>query len=152
MNYSSIDLSKFELENADPAKVVQALVNADGKNRSERRKIIKSLGKYHNREKYYSKQLQAENVAIRKEYQQELDKRINEARDNVHDGLIDNWKRSTALVGLVLKRKYNWSNGRIGSLIEKANELHVEMVRSGEWEHILELLDEECDITLECED
>lgn len=152
MKYGTTDLSRFELDGADTANIVQSLVNDRGKNRSERRKIMKSLGKYQNRDMYFNKQIQKETDTLREKYQKELDSRLDDAQEAVLDGLADNWKKSTALAALVLKRKYNWSNGRVGQFIEKANDLHVELIESGEWESVLELLDKECDILLEVAD
>lgn len=152
MNYSSIDLSKFELHNSDPELVIQALVNENGKNRSERRKIAKAFSKVQNRDKYYVQQRARENMALRDQYQKELEEKLDHATEAVHNGLIDNWKKSMALAALVLKRKYNWSDGRIGMLIDKANQLHIEMVKSGEWEHIDQILEDECGIELEVSD
>ena len=152
MDYRSIDTSMLELHNADVLDVVTATINSKSRNRAERRKNMKALGKMENRERYFAdKQLKTSNN-LRKEYQKELDSRVASCKEQLTDGLIDNWKKSTALAAIVLKRKYNWNTGRVQMFIEKMNDLHVEMLESGEWDNVLQILDEECDIQLEVTD
>ena len=152
MDYRSIDTSMLELHNADVLDVVTATINSKSRNRAERRKNMKALGKMENRERYFAdKQLKTSNN-LRKEYQKELDSRVASCKEQLTDGLVDNWKKSIAVVALVLKRKYNWSNGRIWALVEKIDTMHIEMLESGEWDNIEEILDEECDIQLEVTD
>lgn len=152
MNLSGSYLSKLELHTSDPEQVIQALVNENGKNRSERRQIARAFGKVKNRDAYYEKQRARENENLRDQYQKMLDARIDNAEHVVHDGLVDNWTKMMALMALVLKRKYNWNDGRIGSFIEKANELHKNLVASGEWADIEKLVEDECSIELEVSD
>ena len=152
MNLSGSYISKLELHCSDPEQVIQALVNENCKNRSERRQIAKAFGKVQSRDKYYEQQRLKDTIALREKYQQELDKKLDATTEAVHDGLVDNWKKSMGLMALVLKRKYNWSDGRIGMLIEKANELHKDMVISGEWDDLPRILEEECGIELEVSD
>ena len=147
--YSTIDTSLLELENANVANIVNARVNEAAHNRADKRKIMKALSKMENREQYFSKKQSKESSLLRKEYQKELDKRVENCKEQVTDGLIDNWKKSTALAAIVLKRKYNWNVGRIQTFIQKVNDLHIEMLESGEWDDVLQILDDECDIQLE---
>jgi hypothetical protein len=137
--YSSIDTSKLELENADAVDVVNSMITG---NRKQRRNIMKALNKVENRDAVYNKRFAAETRQLHADYQKQFDEKIM-------DGLVDDWKKSTALAALTLKRKYNWSKGRCQAFIEKMNEMHIEMVKSGEYEKIVQLLDEECDVQLE---
>lgn len=148
MKYGTLNLQKLELENADTANIVQSLVNDKARNRSERRKIMKSLGKYENRDKYFERQMAKETDEMRDKFQNQLDKRIDEAKDVVNKGLIDNWEKSVALSALVLKRIYNWSNNRVSNFIIKSNELHLAMRDNGEWDNIVQILSDECDINI----
>ena len=152
MKYSNVDTSMLDLENANVANVVGARINESARNRQERRKIMKALGKVQNREKFFNKKELQTTKQLRKEYQKELDARVEDCKEQVTDGLIDNWKKSTALAAIVLKRKYNWNAGRVQMFIEKMNDLHVEMLESGEWDNVLQILDDECDIQLEVSD
>lgn len=145
----SINTNLLEIENADVTKIVQSMIDDGVSNRKERRRVEKALGKLRNRQNACTVKSHEESQRLQKQYQEELDRRIEKSQILVDDGLADNWKKMTALAGLTLKRKYNWSIGRVGSFIEKANDLHKEMIKSGEWEHILEVLDKECDIQLE---
>ena len=147
--YNTLNLSRLEMENADVAKVVQSMINDPTLNRSDRRKIMKSMNKVESRERAYQHQRVEDNQKTRNAYQKELDAHIHECNEIVDDGLADNWKKMTALAGLALKRKYNWSNGRVGTFIEKMNNMHKDMIESGEWDDILKVLDKECDIQLE---
>lgn len=141
--YSSLDLSGLELENSDAAQVVQGMIQ--GNNRAQRRNILKALAKVENRDLVYNKRLSQETKQLHQNYNKQLQEKMAE-------GLEDDWKKSTALAALTLKRKYNWNKGRVQSFVEKMNELHVEMVKSGEYAEIEKLLDEECDIQLEVVD
>lgn len=152
MNLGGSYLSKLELHISDPEQVIQALVNENGKNRSERRRIAKAFSKVKNRDAYYDKQRARDNENLRSQYQKMLDDRIDNAQQAVHDGLSDNWERMMALAALTLRRKYNWAAGRSGQFIEKAEQLHREMIASGEWWKILEILEDECGIELEVTD
>ena len=109
-------------------------------------------GKYKNREQAFAKKQAEDTKTMRIAYQKELDSRIDDCEEQVAQGLSENWLKLTALMGLTLKRKYNWSNGRISAFIEKSNEMHLDMLKSGEWDNILKLLDEECDVQLEVGD
>ncbi len=141
--YSSLDLSGLELENSDAAQVVQGMIQ--GNNRAQRRNILKALAKVENRDLVYNKRLSQETKQLHQNYNKQLQEKMAE-------GLEDDWKKSTALAALTLKRKYNWNKGRVQSFVGKMNELHVEMVKSGEYAEIEKLLDEECDIELEVVD
>lgn len=141
--YSSLDLSGLELENSDAAQVVQGMIQ--GNNRAQRRNILKALAKVENRDLVYNKRLSQETKQLHQNYNKQLQEKMAE-------GLEDDWKKSTALAALTLKRKYNWNKGRVQSFVGKMNELHVEMVKSGEYAEIEKLLDEECDIQLEVVD
>ena len=141
--YSSLDLSGLELENSDAAQVVQGMIQ--GHNRAQRRNILKALAKVENRDLVYNKRLSQETKQLHQNYSKQLQEKMAE-------GLEDDWKKSTALAALTLKRKYNWNKGRVQSFVGKMNELHVEMVKSGEYAEIEKLLDEECDIQLEVVD
>lgn len=141
--YSSLDLSGLELENSDAAQVVQGMIQ--GHNRAQRRNILKALAKVENRDLVYNKRLSQETKQLHQNYNKQLQEKMAE-------GLEDDWKKSTALAALTLKRKYNWNKGRVQSFVGKMNELHVEMVKSGEYAEIEKLLDEECDIQLEVVD
>lgn len=141
--YSSLDLSGLELENSDAAQVVQGMIQ--GNNRAQRRSILKALAKVENRDLVYNKRLSQETKQLHQNYNKQLQEKMAE-------GLEDDWKKSTALAALTLKRKYNWNKGRVQSFVGKMNELHVEMVKSGEYAEIEKLLDEECDIQLEVVD
>lgn len=141
--YSSLDLSGLELENSDAAQVVQGMIQ--GNNRAQRRNILKALAKVENRDLVYNKRLSQETKQLHQNYNKQLQEKMAE-------GLEDDWKKSTALAALTLKRKYNWNKGRVQSFVGKMNELHVEMVNSGEYAEIEKLLDEECDIQLEVVD
>jgi hypothetical protein len=141
--YSSLDLSGLELENSDAAQVVQGMIQ--GNNRAQRRNILKALAKVENRDLVYNKRLSQETKQLHQNYNKQLQEKMAE-------GLVDDWKKSTALAALTLKRKYNWNKGRVQSFVGKMNELHVEMVKSGEYAEIEKLLDEECDIQLEVVD
>ena len=136
--YRSFDINRLELENADTANIVEAIINDRNVNRSERRKILKSLGKYQNY-----------NAVFNERSKKESDKLLVEFQKVTDEGLGDNWQKMMALCGLTLKRKYNWSAGRVGSFLEKANNLHREMILNDEWDSILKALDEECDVQLE---
>ena len=138
-NYNSIDLSVLELEKADAVDVVHGMISG---NRKQRRSIMKALNKVENRDQVYNKRFQKETKLLHEDYNRQL-------QDKMAEGLADDWKKSTALAALTLKHKYNWNNGRIQSFIEKMNDLHIEMVQSGNYNNILELLDNECDIQLE---
>lgn len=150
--YRSFSLNELDLSQADVNNIVTSLVNESAKNRTDRRRIIKALGKVQNREHVFNQRQAEESDLLRQKYQKELDERVNHCQLLVDDGLADNWKKLTALVGVTLKRKYNWSNGRISSFIEKSNDLHIEMLKTGEWDSILDILDQECDIQLEVSD
>lgn len=150
--YSTLDLSMLDLEGANTFNIVNSMINANSKNRSDRRKILKALGKYQNREQAFAKRQAEDTKTMRIAYQKELDSRIDNCEEQVTKGLSENWLKLTALVGLTLKRKYNWSNGRVSAFIEKSNELHLAMLQNGEWGKVLELLDEECDVQLEVGD
>lgn len=140
--YSSIDMSKLELENADAVDVVNSMITG---NRKQRRNIMKALNKVENRDAVYNKRFAAETKQLHSDYQRQLDEKIM-------DGLVDDWKKSTALAALTLKRKYNWNKGRVQAFVGKMNEFHIELVKSGEYAEIEKLLDEECDIQLEVVD
>jgi len=150
--YSTLDLSVFDMQGQSASDIVNSMVNANSKNRSDRRKILKALGKYKNREQAFAKKQAEDTKTMRIAYQKELDSRIDDCEEQVAQGLSENWLKLTALMGLTLKRKYNWSNGRISAFIEKSNEMHLDMLKSGEWDNILKLLDEECDVQLEVGD
>lgn len=137
--YSMLDRSSLELESADAVDVVNGMITG---NRKQRRNIMKALNKFENRDAVYNKRFAAETRQLHADYQKQFDEKIM-------DGLVDDWKKSTALAALTLKRKYNWSTGRCQAFIEKMNEMHIEMVKSGEYEKIVQLLDEECDVQLE---
>lgn len=137
--YSTIDMSGLELEKADAVDVVNGMISG---NRKKRRSIMRALNKIENRDVVYNKRFAEETRQLHKDYSNQLNTKMAE-------GLEDDWKKSTALAALTLKRKYNWSTGRVQSFVEKLNELHVEMVASGEYEDILKCLDDECDIQLE---
>lgn len=147
--YLSIDLSKLEAESNDVSNYIAAQVNANGKNRSDRRRIIKALGKVQNRNQAFEKRQAEESEQMRIKYQQQLDSRIGDCQTQVEEGLEDNWLKMMSLFALTMKRKYKWNDSRIGSLLEKANDLHNELLASGEWENILEIVDNECDIQLQ---
>lgn len=147
--YLSIDLSKLEAESNDVSNYIAAQVNANGKNRSDRRRIIKALGKVQNRNQAFEKRQAEESEQMRIKYQQQLDSRIDDCQTQVEEGLEDNWLKMMSLFALTMKRKYKWNDSRIGSLLEKANDLHNELLASGEWENILEIVDNECDIQLQ---
>ena len=145
----SINTNLLDIENADVTKIVQSMINDGKSNRSERRRVEKALCKFQNRQAACAAKSHEESGRLQMQYQKELDERIEKCQILVDDGLSDNWKKLIALAGLTLKRKYNWSIGRVGNFIEKTNDLHKEMLASGEWDHILEALDKECDIQLE---
>lgn len=149
--YRSIDLSELELENAEPLSVIDSVIQSRCTNRQSRRNAMKALGKIENRDYYFNKKQRQESKELRVQYQQLLDDRVKECRTQVTDGLIDNWKKSTALAALTLKRVYNWNNNRVGKFIEKCNDLHIQMMDDGSWDDILKTLSEECDIELEIE-
>lgn len=152
MKYSRVDTSMLDLENADVTKVINARINDNTMNRADRRKIMKALGKMQNREKYFAKKESQTTKQLHEKYQKELDARIDDAKTQVNEGITDNWKKSVAITALTLKRKYNWNTGRVQSFIEKMNDLHVEMLKSGEWDNVLQVLSDECDIELEVSD
>ena len=140
--YSSINTLGLELENVDASAVVKGGLNG---NRSQRRRALKSLGKAAKREEVVNKRYAEKTKLLHQEYQKKLDEKIM-------DGLTDDWKKSTALAALTLKRKYNWNKGRVQAFVGKMNEFHIELVKSGEYADIEKLLDEECDIQLEVVD
>ncbi len=140
--YSTLDVSGLELENSDAVDVVNGMIQG---NRKQRRNIMKALSKVENRDHVYNKRFAEETKQLHSDYNKQLN-------DKMAEGLADDWKKSTALAALTLKRKYNWSTGRVQSFIEKMNELHVEMVTSGEYPDILKYLDDECDVQLEIVD
>lgn len=147
--YLSIDLSKLEAESNDVSNYIAAQVNANGKNRSDRRRIIKALGKVQNRNQAFEKRRAEESEQMRIKYQQQLDSRIDDCQTQVEEGIEDNWLKMMSLFALTMKRKYKWNDSRIGSLLGKANDLHNELLASGEWKNILEIVDNECDIQLQ---
>ena len=150
--YNSLDLSELLMQNANIADVVSARINESARNRKDKRRILKALGKVQKRDEAFNARQAVETKLLRSEYQKELDSRIADCKTQVDEGLTDNWKKLVALDALTLKRKYNWSNGRIEAFVEKSVQLHRDLMESGEWDSILHLLDEECDIQLEVED
>lgn len=81
--YLSIDLSKLEAESNDVSNYISAQVNANGKNRSDRRRIIKALGKVQNRNQAFEKRQAEESEQMRIKYQQQLDSRIDDCQTQV---------------------------------------------------------------------
>ena len=150
--YSLLDTSKLELENADTINVVKSIIDSNSSNRKDRRAYQKALGKMENRQRYYEKQRNQDSELFRKEYQKLVNEKVKEADKQLFEKQIDNWKKSTALAAIVLKRKYNWNVGRVQTFITKMNDLHIEMVENGEWNNILQILDDECDIQLATEE
>ena len=150
--YSLLDTSKLELENADTINVVKSIIDSNSSNRKDRRAYQKALGKMENRQRYYEKQRNQDSELFRKEYQKLVNEKVKEADKQLFEKQIDNWKKSTALAAIVLKRKYNWNVGRVQTFITKMNDLHIEMVENGEWDNILQILDDECDIQLATEE
>ena len=81
--YLSIDLSKLEAESNDVSNYISAQVTANGKNRSDRRRIIKALGKVQNRNQAFEKRQAEESEQMRIKYQQQLDSRIDDCQTQV---------------------------------------------------------------------
>lgn len=150
--YSLLDTSRLELENADTINIVKSIIDSNSSNRKDRRTYQKALSKMENRQRYYEKQRNQDSELFRKEYQKMVNEKVKEADKQLFEKQIDNWKKSTALAAIVLKRKYNWNVGRVQTFITKMNDLHVEMVENGEWDNILQILDDECDIQLATEE
>lgn len=150
--YNMLNTNPLLLENANTIDVVQSIIESTSGNRKSRRSYERALGKMENRQRYYEKQRAEDSETFRKEYQRLVDEKIKEADNQLFEKQIDNWKKSTALAAILLKRKYNWNVGRVQTFITKMNDLHIEMIDNGEWDNILQILDNECDIQLATEE
>lgn len=130
-------LSSHKIENMlsnDAIDQVAGMINATGANRSQRKQLAKALGKVSN---IYSQAQKRADKNIYKEYQKSVD---------------ENFRRFFAVVGIVMKSKYNWEETEdkeeITELFEQLN-AYLEEYRDLSTDEVSKICEETTGIVLQ---
>lgn len=117
----------------DAVDQVAAMINGSSKNRSQRRRLEKQLGKVAN---IYSHVQSHVDKSAYKEYQKCVD---------------DDFRRFFAILGIVMKKKYDWkedeNNEQISELFNYINESLIEY-KEYNVDEVCDLCDKETGLTL----
>lgn len=119
--------------NVDAIDQVASMINNSGKNRAQRRRLEKSLGRMSTVLTYSQKYLD------------------HSAEKRYEAAVEDNYRHFFAILGIVLKREYGWQqtedNEQIADMFDKLNQYLVKY-KDYTVDQICDICDEETDITL----
>lgn len=137
-NYANLNVlsnkSRLPKEvSGDAIDQVASMINNSGKNRAQRRRLEKSLGRMQ---------------TVLEHSQKYLDR---SALKQYEAAVEDNYRHFFAILGIVLKREYGWEqtddNEQIADIFDKLNEYLVKY-KDLTVDEICDICDEETDITL----